>query len=40
MSISKDCSHDVAAHFPKNKQWDRVTVEDGWRDRGLEREVT
>lgn len=40
VSISNECSHDVAAQFPKNKQWDRVRVEEGWRDRGGEREVT
>ena len=40
MSISNECSHDVAAQFRKKKQWDRVRVEEGWRDRGGEREVT
>ena len=40
MSISDECSHDVAAQFPKNKQWDRVRVEEGCRDRGREREIT
>ena len=40
MSIPNECSHDVAAQIPKNKQWDRVRVEEGWRDRGREREVT